>query len=214
MTIESNKRLLGVATLVAAFAVGCSGSADKEPTNVSSSTGGVAGGGGEGGSGAGGGGGGAAGHGSTCGGLSGATCAADEYCEVGPSCGAPDGDGTCQPRPDCSNSGGYTVCGCDGKIYPFPCEANAAGVSTTDANQCTAPSGSFACGDRFCALSSQYCEVTHPGPGLKPKHDCKEKPAECGDAGTCECLSSVNPCGGMCEEGSDGALTLECPGGG
>src|SRR5689334_18915358 len=70
------------------------------------------------------------GAGESCGGFRGSMCSAGYYCDYPEAalCGAADGIGTCQPRPDLCTPVVQTVCGCDGNRYNSPCEAHRAGV--------------------------------------------------------------------------------------
>jgi hypothetical protein len=64
-----------------------------------------------------------------CGGLTGATCPADQYCAYeGDNCGAADQTALCKPRPDVCADIYEPVCGCDGRTYGNACEAAATGV--------------------------------------------------------------------------------------
>jgi predicted secreted protein len=71
-----------------------------------------------------------------CGGLRGATCGNDSYCdfEVKARCGMGDQTGTCNTRPEFCPALVMPVCGCDGKTYNNSCEANRAGVSVIGAS--------------------------------------------------------------------------------
>jgi hypothetical protein len=78
------------------------------------------------------------GSGETCGGFRGAMCGSDYYCDFADSaaCGAADGIGTCQPRPDVCTPVELPVCGCDGQRYGSACEAHRAGVDDQPASAC------------------------------------------------------------------------------
>ena len=73
-----------------------------------------------------------------CGGLAGAACAADEWCDLPNGCGSPDAQGTCKKRPDGCFEDCPGVCGCDGKQYCNTCIANTPGGDTSDDKSCLA----------------------------------------------------------------------------
>jgi len=91
--------------------------------------------------GAGGAGGGGGGGGAVCGGLMGATCAADEFCDYpNNDCGIADDTGVCVKRPlDCSGPMPMPVCACDGKIAQNECLANLSGSDIFPNGNCPAP---------------------------------------------------------------------------
>lgn len=65
----------------------------------------------------------------------------------------------CAPRPEsCDANKLAPTCGCDGKLYESACQAQQAGVRP-NANLfgCSPPQGSFACGNEFCSIDSEYC---------------------------------------------------------
>ena len=96
----------------------------------------------------------------SCGGLTGATCADDEFCDYEPEamCGAGDQTGTCQPRPDACAlacpAPEFQVCGCDGEKYCTECDAQAAGVDAVPCNptekSCGGLAGLTCADDEFC----------------------------------------------------------------
>ncbi|MEM1025642.1 MAG: Kazal-type serine protease inhibitor domain-containing protein [Myxococcota bacterium] len=72
-----------------------------------------------------------------CGGRSGQSCEADEYCAfVGELCDWADAEGTCQPRPEVCPGVVDPVCGCDNRTYGNLCEARAAGVDAAYPGPC------------------------------------------------------------------------------
>ncbi len=73
-----------------------------------------------------------------CGGFSGDTCAATEYCELVAECGGDDTGGVCMPRPAACGAVLIPVCGCDNTTYGNACEANRAGVSVMYVGACGA----------------------------------------------------------------------------
>jgi hypothetical protein len=100
--------------------------------------------------------------GETCGGLLGAQCGDDQFCDFAPdaACGAADQTGVCTDIPEACTFEFNPVCGCDDNTYPNACAANSAGVSVARQGECEpAPGGSEACGglqglqcadDEFC----------------------------------------------------------------
>ncbi|HEV8324242.1 MAG TPA: hypothetical protein VG389_21675 [Myxococcota bacterium] len=150
-----------------------------------------------------------AGGGAVCGGFTGATCAATEYCDYPDgACGAADGSGTCQPRPTGCDTVFDPVCACDGTVYDNDCIAAAAGVDVSTLGNCTPPPGDFSCGSRFCTLGAQYCYHLIDDTGMPDTWTCMPMPP-CMTA-DCACVNAAPPCAGTCADGTDGSVTLTC----
>lgn len=138
--------------------------------------------------------------GKSCGGMTGAPCAASEYCDyaIDAMCGAADRMGTCKTKPQTCDDIHLAVCGCDDKTYANACEANAKGVSVAKTGACGAtsspPSGK-ACGsrglppcapDEWCAYPIDAACGATDKPGA-----CTKKPTE-----PVGCISVYDPvCG-------------------
>jgi hypothetical protein len=72
------------------------------------------------------------------GGLAGAHCDDDHFCDYpdGSACGIADGAGICQPRPTVCVPVIDEVCGCDGERYSSPCDAQREGVDVAQGDAC------------------------------------------------------------------------------
>ncbi len=149
----------------------------------------------------------------TCGGKTGKTCAADEFCNYPDnSCSVFDSTGVCEKRPVSCPDNYQPTCGCDGMVYSNTCDANAAGSDENDNGGCAPPAGTFGCGSHFCAADTEYCEVALSDvSGYPNTYSCKAIPVGCG-APACGCLANV-PCGATCAPTPDGGLVVTCAGG-
>lgn len=85
----------------------------------------------------------------SCGGIAGLRCDEGELChfEKDAACGFADALGVCEPKPEVCGEIFEPVCGCDGRDYQNPCEANAAGTSTQFAGSCACGEGET---EQFC----------------------------------------------------------------
>lgn len=90
-----------------------------------------------------------------CGGIAGAACAADEWCDLPEGCGFPDAMGVCKKRPQGCPEDCPGVCGCDGKFHCNACSANALGVDTGTDLSCMA--GKACQNDSECAKGLKCC---------------------------------------------------------
>ncbi|MFO0617865.1 MAG: hypothetical protein U0414_35065 [Polyangiaceae bacterium] len=153
------------------------------------------------------------GGGVACGGIAGATCPADEFCDyASDDCGGGDGQGTCKPRPVGCDDSYVPACACNGMVYANTCDANAAGFDRSNNGGCPPPMERFPCGWTFCTFDS-YCErSTSDIGGFPDGYACKLLPAGCANGATCACLAT-EPCGSLCEADAAGHLELTCPGG-
>jgi hypothetical protein len=76
--------------------------------------------------------------GKICGGLQGAQCNANEFCDypISAMCGAADDVGTCKAKPKAVTLELKPVCGCDDKTYPNKSTANSRGISVAAEGKC------------------------------------------------------------------------------
>ncbi len=76
--------------------------------------------------------------GAICGGLLGAGCPADQYCNFDEpaQCGAADATGLCAEKPTGCTGEFVPVCGCNGVTYSNACVAASAGVSVASQGEC------------------------------------------------------------------------------
>jgi hypothetical protein len=104
--------------------------------------------------------GGAGGAGASCGSRGQTTCPGDQYCQypMGGDCGAADGGGQCQTKPQICTQIYQPVCGCDGQTYASSCTAASAGVSVQKTGECV----HAAAGDTDCDPRKVTCSQATP----------------------------------------------------
>lgn len=153
--------------------------------------------------------------GGICGGNSGATCPAAQYCDFALNgCGAADETGVCTDRPiGCPDPVFIPHCGCDGVVYGTDCDAYAAGTDLNKYGGCTVPAESFACGWSQCDRLTQYCQHSISDIGGEPDgYTCMAIPGCPSQFPNCACLVD-EPCGSACTGDFANGLTLTCAGG-
>lgn len=154
------------------------------------------------------------GSGASCGGLGGAPCATDEWCDFSrDDCGATDGTGTCKPRPISCPDLFAPACGCDGVVHSNACDGQAVGSDVSVIGSCPPDPGFFTCGSGQCNLDTQYCQRTGSDIGGEPDgFACLEQPGTCAAQPTCDCLAN-EPCGTQCSGDAVTGFTVICFGG-
>src|SRR6185369_1492563 len=125
------------------------------------SLGGASGSGGKTGSGGTAGAGGGTGGSAVCGGITGATCSALDWCDFpGDTCGVADQQGRCKSRDPIGCDDHTAVCGCDGNSYRSECAAHLWGVDTISTLSCVPGNGcaGASCGgDGDCRTGFKCC---------------------------------------------------------
>jgi len=132
----------------------------------------------------------------SCGGLQGAACPDQQYCDFAPDaqCGAADQTGTCKPRPEGCILIYQPVCGCDDKTYGNACEAASKGVSVAKQGECGAAA-------KGCDYGGKHYDV---GQGFPSTDGCNS--CSCTGDGQVACTLRA------CEPQRCGGLTgLRCP---
>lgn len=139
-------------------------------------------------------------------------CSSNEFCDFPDDLCGKGQPGSCKPRPNGCDLIYDPVCTCTGKIAGNACAANAGGQDVR-AGGCTAPTGFFECGAKFCAEGSQYCihEISDVG-GIPDSFACGTFSPACVAGAPCECLKAM-PCGEFCSVDAGGNTKLTCPGG-
>jgi hypothetical protein len=97
------------------------------------------------------------------------------------------------------------VCGSDGKIYASAYAQQAAGVDLSDTG-CSTPDDSYACAYCVCGTNAEYCvhPILYTGYCF-----CLPLPAACSSTPSCDCVKD-EMCGGACQQGANGQLTVQC----
>jgi hypothetical protein len=135
-----------------------------------------------------------------CGGLTGASCERNQFCDFAPTamCGAADATGLCRPIPDGCDQQYAPVCGCDDQTYGNACTAHVAGVSVASDGECAGGAcggllGTQCPADEFCNFPADaICGFADATGTCEPRPDgCAEilMPV-CG----CDALTYTNAC--------------------
>jgi hypothetical protein len=105
---------------------------------------------------------------------------------------------------DCINQPERIVCGCDGRLYRSPCEADGFHAD----GGCEPPEGTFRCGTTFCTHGTQYCQRWTYDTVSYASYFCGDLAAGCPATATCACVTTTE-CG-TCTVSAEGDLTAMC----
>lgn len=99
-----------------------------------------------------------------CGGIAGAVCGPDEWCDytyAGTNyCGGDDSAGICQPRPTGCPEDCPGTCGCDGKFYCNACMAHGSGTDDGGPGPCSPnPDAGVDCQQAIDAVAAQVTDL-------------------------------------------------------
>jgi hypothetical protein len=153
-----------------------------------------------------------------CGGPDALTCPEDTYCDD-KACGLTGALAECLPIPTDCDPGERPVCGCDGELHESPCAAIQAtgqswcwdeeecGFDISSQITCDTPAGTFACGNVFCDVATEFCDryVCLAGTQIST---CAPLPEACPEPATCECVEATKRFG-ECTVGAEGGITFE-----
>jgi hypothetical protein len=137
------------------------------------------------------------GSGVACGGTTGVTCEAGQFCKRPEGTCDPEGEGTCTPPPGSCPPGMAPVCGCDGTTYSNACFADAAGVQVRAQGACVpgaacgGEGGATCATSEFCKPPAGVCTAGAPGHCTSTNPVCSDvHDPVCG----CDGITYDNPC--------------------
>lgn len=137
-------------------------------------------------------------------------CGEGQYCDYADDlCGAGETVGTCWEIENTECDQPITVCTCDGAVQAC---YGAEGADQTDALNCEAPTGTFACDVFFCDPATEYCASEFSGDSCSTYFSCMPIPAACAMAPSCECLEEIDYTFGCTGEPATG-FSAQLPGG-
>lgn len=157
-----------------------------------------------------------------CGGPDALVCPAGSYCDD-KACELTGALAPCLPIPSECEAGVRQVCGCDGELHDSPCAAiqateqswcydgEACGFDISQQIVCETPPGTFACGNVYCDVASEFCDRWVCLAGTQVSR-CAPLPGTCPSPADCACVEatkefgdcSVTPEGGIVYEYSEG----------
>jgi hypothetical protein len=114
-----------------------------------------------------------------CGGTTGHTCRADQFCKLSAGVCGTDAEGVCTNLPTTCSTTVSPVCGCDGTTYDNACFADSAGVSIDHTGECTGVGSACGGSSGVTCADGQFCKRADGACAADSEGVCTASPASC-----------------------------------